>query len=129
MVSYALEKAHTVFEEAREVANLKRWNLTGNRLYYAFFHMATAMLLLEGVPVKSHSGKIQQFNLYFIKTGLMDVSYGQIFARLFQLRQSGDYDDMFNASEQEIIPYFPVMENFFEEAERIINERLVRLEE
>ena len=41
LVRYRIEKAYKSFEEAKGVAKLKFWNLTGNRLYYTVFHMAS----------------------------------------------------------------------------------------
>ena len=43
LVNYRIEKAYRVLQEARDNALLKHWNLTGNRLYYAVFHMCQAL--------------------------------------------------------------------------------------
>ena len=58
LVRYRIEKAYKSFEEAKGVAKLKFWNLTGNRLYYTVFHMASALLLDKGFTAKTHAGVI-----------------------------------------------------------------------
>ena len=36
--------------------------------------------------------------------GLLEKEYGRLFSRLFEMRQSGDYDDMYDVTEEEILP-------------------------
>lgn len=45
IIAYRLEKADAVMTEAKDNAMLKHWTLTANRLYYAVFHAATALLI------------------------------------------------------------------------------------
>ncbi len=42
IIQYRIEKSYKSLEEANAVAKLQYWNLTGNRLYYSVFHMASA---------------------------------------------------------------------------------------
>ena len=114
LVRYRIEKAYKSFEEAKGVAKLKFWNLTGNRLYYTVFHMATA---------KTHAGVIHLVGEKFIATGLLDRTYGKLFSRLYELRQSGDYDDTFDATEEEVLPYFEKVENFVKDMEALITHK------
>lgn len=67
LVTYRIEKAKRSLEEARSVAKLKYWNLTGNRLYYTAFHMASALLLDKGFSAKTHAGVIHLVGEKFIK--------------------------------------------------------------
>ena len=47
LVAYRIEKAKAVLVEARDNARLGHWSLVGNRLYYAVYHMAQALLLIR----------------------------------------------------------------------------------
>ena len=94
IIDYRRQKAYDNLNEAREVAKLCFWNLTGNRLYYAAFHMASALLLDKGLSAKSHGGLIHLIGSQFVTKGLLDKTYGRLFSRLYELRQSGDYDDL-----------------------------------
>ena len=120
LIVYRKQRAYDSLKEAKAVAELGFWSLTGNRLYYAAFHMATALLLDKGIIAKTHSGVIHLIGSKFIMTGLLDKKYGRFFSRLFELRQSGDYDDMYDATEEEIAPYIAETEDFLAKMESLI---------
>ena len=120
VIAYRIEKSRKSLEEAREISKLRYWNLTGNRLYYSVFHMASALLLDKGFTAKTHAGVIHLIGEKFVATGMLDKSYGRLFSRLYELRQSGDYDDMYDATEEEVMPYFDRVESFVSEMERLI---------
>ncbi len=115
-----MEKSHKSFEEAKAISKLGYWNLTGNRLYYCVFHMASALLLDKGLSAKTHAGVIHLIGEKFITAGLLDRTYGRLFSRLYELRQSGDYDDMYDATEEEVTPYFGKVSQFIADMERLI---------
>ena len=94
IVNYRRQKSHESLNEAKEVIKLGFWSLAGNRLYYAAFHMASALLLDKGITARSHSGVIHLIGAQFVTKGLLEKEYGRLFSRLFEMRQSGDYDDM-----------------------------------
>lgn len=58
LVTYRIEKAKAVLVEARDNTRLGHWSLVGNRLYYAVYHMAQALLLDKGLSAKTHAGTI-----------------------------------------------------------------------
>lgn len=120
LIRYGLEKTEKVYREAEDIAKLGHWNLTGNRLYYAAFHMARTLLLDKGVESHTHAGTIHLIGKYFIASGLLDKSYGKLFSRLYELRQSGDYDDRFDATEEEVMPYFGKVRNFIEDMKTLL---------
>ncbi|MDE5761342.1 HEPN domain-containing protein [Bacteroides sp.] len=107
-------------KEAEDVAKLGYWSLTGNRLYYAVFHMASALLLDKGFTARTHSGIIHLIGAQFITTDLLDRGYGRLLSRLFELRQSGDYDDLYDATEEEVAPYIERTRTFLADMEKLI---------
>lgn len=82
--------------------------------------MASALLLDKGFAAKTHAGVIHLIGEKFIAAGLLDKSYGRLFSRLYELRQSGDYDDMYDATEEEVMPYFDRVEQCVDEMEGLI---------
>lgn len=120
IIDYRKQKAYDNLNEAKEVAKLGFWNLAGNRLYYSAFHMASALLLDKGCTARSHSGVIHLVGAQFIAKGLLDKSYGRLFSRLFGLRQSGDYDDLYDATEDEVLPYIERTLVFITDMENLI---------
>lgn len=72
------------------------------------------------LEAKTHAGVIHLIGEKFITTGLLDRYYGKLFSRLYELRQSGDYDDMYDATEEEVLPYFEKVEHFIKDMEKLI---------
>ena len=72
IVNYRRQKSHESLNEAKEVIKLGFWSLAGNRLYYAAFHMASALLLDKGITARSHSGVIHLIGAQFVTKGLLE---------------------------------------------------------
>lgn len=120
IINYRLEKAKQSLKEAKAIARLGYWNLVGNRLYYTVYYASSALILDKGFKAKTHSGIIALIGEKFILPGLLDRKYGQLFSRLFSLRQAGDYDDMFDATESEVMSYFHEVENYLEAVGKLL---------
>ena len=127
LIKYRIERAYAVLQEARDNAKMGHWNLTGNRLYYSVFHMCQALLLSEGETPRRHAGMIHKIGMDFITSGKLDKSYGRLISRLYELRQSGDYDEQYNATEEEVVPYFEQVEALLEAMNQIIQNQLGQL--
>lgn len=125
LIKLGMEKTAKVYKEAEDIAKLGYWNLTGNRLYYAVFHMARTLLLDKGIEAHTHAGVIHLIGKYFIATGLLDKSYGKLFSRLYELRQAGDYDDRFDATEEEVQPYFGKVKTFIKDMKELLTFKLL----
>lgn len=120
LIGYRKQKAYDSLKEAKAVAQLGFWNLAGNRLYYAAFHMASALLLDKGIVAKTHSGVIHLIGAKFVTQGLLEREYGRLFSRLYELRQSGDYDDIYDITEEEVVPYMESTELFVAKMESLM---------
>jgi len=87
------------------------WNSTVNRLYYALFYAVNALLVLNEINTKSHSATRSQFSLLFIKSGKFDKKYGRLLSELFDWRQKGDYENIYEYDKDSVIPLIePVKE-------------------
>lgn len=106
LANYKIEKADIVFTEATEVAKLEYWNLAANRLYYALFHAAAALMIIYGFSAKTHSGLISILGQKFVKEGILTKEDGILISRLQKMRQSGDYDDFFDWTKEDVMPMF-----------------------
>ena len=110
IIAYRIQKSDSAMIEARDNADLKHWSLVANRLYYAVFHMASALMIDKGYNTKSHAGLICLLGQEFVLNGLLDREDAKLASRLLNMRQSGDYDDMFDWSEEDVLPLFPKTE-------------------
>ncbi len=110
-VKYRIESAHRTFEAAEVLAKNEFWNSAVNRLYYSLFYAVNALLVVNEIQTKSHSATKTQFSLYFVKTGKFDKKYGKLLSELFDWRQKGDYENIFDYDSESVQPLFkPVIE-------------------
>ena len=70
IVKYRVEKAEKTLIEAKDCAACGHWTLAANRLYYAVFHMASALLIDKGFTSKTHSGVICLLGQEFATKGV-----------------------------------------------------------
>lgn len=106
-----MESAYNTFEAAKLLAQNGFWNSAINRLYYALFYAVNSILVLNEIDSQTHSGMRTQFSKYFIKTGKLDKKYGKLLVQLYDWRQQGDYENLFDFSEDTVNQLFePVKE-------------------
>ena len=113
-IQYRLQRATQSFEDAMLLAENGRWNAVVNRLYYACFYAVIALLLKNDIETQSHDGSRNQFGLNFVKTGLIDKRYGRLYSKLFDLRQKGDYGDVFEFDKNAVEPLIEETSTFIE---------------
>ena len=104
VVDFRIEKAHRAFEQAQGVAELQYWETIANRLYYAAYNAVSALLIAHGYTTRSHDGVIHLFGQHFVKTGIVDVADGKLYHHLFTLRLTGDYDDTYGLTSEDVSP-------------------------
>ncbi len=110
-VKYRIESAYKTFEAAEVLAENEFWNSAVNRLYYSLFYAVNALLVFNEIQTKSHSATKSQFSLHFVKTGKFDKKYGKLLSELFDWRQKGDYENIFDYDNESVQPLFkPVNE-------------------
>ena len=103
LVKYRLNRARETYNEVAILVKNDLWNTAVNRLYYSCFYAVIALLAENNIEVLSHSGARQMFGLHFIKTGKIDPESGRFLARLFDLRQTGDYDDFIDFDREKVM--------------------------
>ena len=120
IVAYRIQKSDSAMVEAKDNAGLKHWNLVANRLYYAVFHIASAVLIDKGFTAKSHNGVFCILGQEFVAKGLLDRDDAKLASRLQNMRQSGDYDDMFDWVEEDVLPLFDKTERLLQKMKSLI---------
>ena len=123
-VKYRIESAKKTFEAAKVLAENKFWNSAVNRLYYAVFYAVNALLVMNEIQTKSHSATKSQFSLNFVKTGKFDKKYGKLLSELFDWRQKGDYENIFDYDKDSVQPLFKPVHEMIELIEKEINNTL-----
>jgi uncharacterized protein (UPF0332 family) len=123
-VNYRIETAYQTFEAAKVLSDNGFWNSAVNRLYYSLFYAVNALLVFNEIQTKSHSSTKSQFSLHFIKTGKLDKKYGRLLSELFDWRQKGDYENIFDYQQESVLPLFPQVREMIEKIENEIKNAL-----
>ncbi len=105
LINYRLFRAKDTLDDARILVDNKKWNSAINRLYYASYYAVMALLLASDLNPTTHNGAKSNFTEHFVKTEKIGKEYGRIYSQLFTWRQKGDYDDLFDFSEERVLPY------------------------
>jgi len=120
VVQFRLEKANSAFSEIAILTNNALWHTAANRLYYACFYAVTALLVQNAIETKTHHGVLNQMGLHFVRTGLLSLEQGNLYKRLFELRQTGDYSDWITITEEDIVPLVEPAKRFIKTIEQLI---------
>jgi uncharacterized protein len=105
LVRYRLDRAKEALEEAVLLLERGYTNTCVNRLYYACFYAVSALLLARGLSSARHSGIRALFHQHIVKPGMVNVPLGQLYDRLFDNRQKGDYADLVRFAIDDVQPW------------------------
>jgi uncharacterized protein (UPF0332 family) len=94
VISYWLEKAQESVAAAQDEMTAGRLSFAVNRIYYACFYAASAVLLQQGFQFKKHSGVKASLHKNLVKSGLISLEQGELYDELFEARQRGDYIEL-----------------------------------
>jgi len=123
-IKYRMEAAHKTYDAAKVLAENGFWNSVVNRLYYSVFYAVNALLVMNEIQTKSHTATKSQFSMHFVKTGKFDKKYGRLLSELFDWRQKGDYENIFDYDRDSVLPLFEPVEEMIKQIEREINNAL-----
>ena len=122
LINNKIRRARETWAEAKGIMESKYWYAAANRMYYACYYMVSALLLKNGQSAHTHGGVIGLFGLNFVKTGIVSSDLGKFYSQLFELRQTGDYDDWKIVTENDVMSLVPTAEVFLDTLEKLIKE-------
>lgn len=85
---HRIEIAKERLKSAKVLINIGDYKAAANRSYYAAFSAMRAVLALDGLDFKRHSGVISEFRKSYIKTGVFASDLSYIIDSLKDVRQS-----------------------------------------
>ncbi len=95
LVKYRMDEARTALADARYLKDGDRSPQSiANRIYYAMFYSALALLQKVGKVPSKHAGVISLFDTEFVLKGIFPKDMSKRFHRAFELRQVSDYKIM-----------------------------------
>lgn len=119
-IRYRLEKAQEVYCAAEVLYDASQWNSVINRLYYACFYSASALLLYYGISAKSHSGVIGKFSEHIVRKGIISLDEFRVYAKLQNWRTKGDYNDLFDFTEEDVSSMMLPAKHFIDKVAKFI---------
>lgn len=122
LVAYRFQRAQETLKEIPWLKQQGYYNTAVNRLYYACYYAAVALLIKHGINSGTHAGVKQMLGLHFVATGRLSRELGRCFSLLFERRHTSDYDDFAYSSEEEIDELMPKATAFIEAVGRLLKE-------
>ncbi len=114
LVSYRFQRAQETIAEVPFLTEQGYYNTAINRLYYACYYAAVALLIKHDINPSTHAGVKQMIGMHFVAKGLLSRELGRCFSLLFERRHSSDYDDFAYSSETEVDELYPKAKAFIE---------------
>lgn len=68
-----------------------------NRAYYAIFYAASGLLWTQGISRSKHAGVISAFRERFVKRGLIEDEYSDLYGDVMDARLDSDYEVAYEA--------------------------------
>lgn len=102
LIEYRMEKSHADLNAAKLTLDAGLYDAAVNRSYYAIFHAARAVLMLNGQDYKKHSGVIAFFNRDFVRTEILEHKLGLILRDAFEIRTDCDYEDFYIVAKEDV---------------------------
>ena len=116
-VLFRASEARTALDDARAIFEIGRVKPVVNRLYYACFHAASAVVCTTGASPKKHSSLLSAFGRDWVKTGRFPAQTAKLLRQLFDLRMQGDYGRAAMPTKEEV-------ERLIEQAQGFLDETL-----
>lgn len=121
VVRYRIENAVKTLSEVSAHIRNGYYNTAVNRMYYACFYAASALLVANRIEVKSHDGVRQMLGKHFVAPGHLSIARGKFYTLIFSKRSAGDYEDFINYTEDTARALYPQTEDFVMEIKSMVD--------
>jgi uncharacterized protein len=92
LVKLHMEAAHEALAAGQYTLDGGFYGVAVSRGYYACFYAASALLLTRDITRSKHSGVLASFRQHFVKSGIIEPEYSDIYGEAFATRHVSDYD-------------------------------------
>ena len=91
LIRYRPERAREALDDAQSDMEQGRLNSASNRIYYAIFYAAVALLTTKNLSSSRHAGVIALFYENFVQTGAFPTELARYLGRAMETRIDTDY--------------------------------------
>lgn len=123
IVHYWIEKAMDSLASTEDELKAGRLSFAVNRIYYACFYAASAILLQKKLRFQKHSGVRAAFHQHLVKPGLISTEYGKFYDEIFEARQRGDYLELVRFEKKQIEGWLKKGKLFVETMKSLISKK------
>ena len=96
-----------------------------NRSYYSIFHAIRTVNALDGFDSSKHSGVIAHFNQEYVKTDVFEKWASKIIRNVSELCEQADYEDFYEATQEEASDVFMQAYQFISEVEHYLHSKAI----
>lgn len=121
LVRYRIDRAKETLEGAKLLYDNKKLFSAVNRIYYAIFYAANALLLTKGLSSSKHAGVLALFNKEFINENIVSKESGRFFSEMFEFRQKADYKDLVKFEKKDVEVWLAKASEFIPEIEKLLH--------
>ena len=123
MITLELDNSAKTWGQMEVQVNNGVWEMAANRLYYALFHAVSALLINDKHQVGTHRGAVNQFSLYYVKTGIFSKDEGRLYSNIQKLREDGDYNCYIDVEQKDVEGYIEPTRQLIEKIRKYIAEK------
>lgn len=121
LARHRLQRARDTLREADALLETGRWPGALNRLDYAAFYAARAVLATAEVDSSRHSGVVALFQQHYVRTGIISDDVARVLPRALQKRQQSDYADYAEPSGEEVTALREPIRGFIDACARAVD--------
>ena len=96
-----LKRSRQHLKSARDLLRNDDYADSISRSYYAIFQSARALLAINGLDNRKHSGVVSLFNRHFIMAGKLDKHWAVVLKDARRSREMADYTEIAEFSRQD----------------------------
>lgn len=120
-IKYRIKRARETYQDALFLLEKGSINSSVNRLYYAAFYATIALLLKNGIQIKSHNGVKQKLGEEFVLKGIISKDFAKTYALISDYRHKGDYDDLFDFDKEVVERLTTPIKDYIDKIEELIS--------
>lgn len=121
LILYRLSHAKETLKEADYNADGGYFNAATNKLYFACYYAASALMLAKNLETSTHVGTKRMLSLKFIMPGFLEPEYGATYQMLFYNWQASDYEDFMYCTKDHYNNLRPMAEKFILRMQSLID--------
>jgi len=121
LAQHRMTRTRAALREADLLLEQRHFNGALNRVYYAAFYAARALLATRQLDSSRHSGVIALFQEHFVRTGLIPTDTARALPRTFEKRQTSDYGDFSEPASEEVLSLREQVRGFIDACEEVLD--------